>query len=92
MDIREFGMTSEAELKLLMNKDNPFEWAMAVIKNASDYVVDMQNPVSIESIQGANMRCSQCGGFGASMRQTYANKFGTGQTVRDICGNCFNNR
>lgn len=84
--------TPETEDRILMSGDSPFELAMVVLKNAADYVVDMTNPVSIESIQNPRGQCAQCGNYGATMRQTFANKFGTDKTTRDICNSCFGNR
>ena len=82
----------ETEDTILMSVDRPFELAMAVIKNAADYSVDMTNPVSVESLQNDRAQCQSCGNYGATMRQTFANKFGMEKTTRDICENCFGSR
>jgi len=62
---------------------------MRVLKNAADYDVDMSDPVSIESWNEPKTPCYKCGQYGANMRMTYNNKFGTDEQVRHVCKTCY---
>ena len=90
---RRLHFPQKSEDTILMSGDSPFELAMEVLKNAADYVVDMSNPVSIESMPSTlGMQCSQCGRYGANIKQTFADKFGANRVTRNVCQTCFGNR
>jgi len=68
---------------------SPFNKAWVLLKNVTDHDVDMSNPVSIESWDEPTTPCSKCGQYGANMRITYNNKFGTDEQERHYCQTCY---
>jgi hypothetical protein len=68
---------------------NPFKQAWLLLKNAADYDVDMNDPVGIESWNEPMTMCSKCGQYGANLRMTYNNKFGSDEREKYYCQTCY---